>query len=77
MSLESIQTEWDELSNEFAALEVSEIEIVIIIIQWNNLKISISINSIGYEQWICRVTGQIGEITTKVYKRYFTSAISY
>lgn len=27
MSLEAIKTEWDELSNEFSNLEVSEIEI--------------------------------------------------
>lgn len=31
MSLESVQAEWDELSNEYAALEVSEIEIDIVI----------------------------------------------
>lgn len=31
MSLESIQAEWDELSNEYAALEVSQIEIEIAI----------------------------------------------
>lgn len=85
MSLESIKTEWDELSKEYSNLEVSEIENDIEILQlkqsrilfyckWQNYFL---FHKTGCEQRICRIAGETWRITTKMHERHCSPAISY